>query len=422
MMQRSAYISRKWCCMVAFSKTSWIRSSRCSLVRNSMSRSFWDSCANFSIVSLLRMDLTARATSWSPAWAAAVRRKRCCAAQDVGDAWAILGAASSLRSRLTGASFCCTASSQVPRDNLFGEAWGGSDSAAPSSFGLASASGSLSGSERATVPHVVQRSSAEGLSMPVMLELAASIFAWNSSAHVLAPTFRISSPAGRLARASPAPRRSASAAASAAAAACCHEGWKTGASADRADVGRAAGPPSHSGMAQRPRTTTAAEVRRACLRTSRRSLASGRPPRAAATASACTRACTLTIPPSATTCCSAGLRTRSSKLRNRTASRPGCNSTAPLAGLLATTAASMPTEPPVRERRDWQTSRTLVSNTKPSLSQHCAPADDCSQRSSSGSKQPGKAAAMPAVRGRKGFGGERRIGKGWLDGDGRGGG
>mmetsp|Transcript_61867 Transcript_61867/g.109903 ORF Transcript_61867/g.109903 Transcript_61867/m.109903 type:complete len:212 (+) Transcript_61867:736-1371(+) len=74
--QRSAYMSMKWCCVVAFSKTSWMSSSTCTAELIPQSRSCLKSPENFSTVSLFKIDFTARATCSSPVDVAAFRR--CC--------------------------------------------------------------------------------------------------------------------------------------------------------------------------------------------------------------------------------------------------------------------------------------------------------------------------------------------------------
>mmetsp|Transcript_8189 Transcript_8189/g.17922 ORF Transcript_8189/g.17922 Transcript_8189/m.17922 type:complete len:284 (+) Transcript_8189:109-960(+) len=88
-------MSMKWCCVVAFSKTSWMRISTCLVVVTPQSISWWKSCTNFSTVSLFRMDLMARTTdssspvSWSPAL-----RAFCCAAQEFSEASSFFAGAS----------------------------------------------------------------------------------------------------------------------------------------------------------------------------------------------------------------------------------------------------------------------------------------------------------------------------------------
>mmetsp|Transcript_5870 Transcript_5870/g.17365 ORF Transcript_5870/g.17365 Transcript_5870/m.17365 type:complete len:292 (-) Transcript_5870:52-927(-) len=65
-MQRSVYISMKWCCVVALSKTSRMRHSTCAEVSMPHSSICWYSMSNFSKVSLLRMDFNLRTTNSPP--------------------------------------------------------------------------------------------------------------------------------------------------------------------------------------------------------------------------------------------------------------------------------------------------------------------------------------------------------------------
>mmetsp|Transcript_133146 Transcript_133146/g.284628 ORF Transcript_133146/g.284628 Transcript_133146/m.284628 type:complete len:271 (-) Transcript_133146:143-955(-) len=65
MMQRQVYISMKWCCVVAFSKTSLIKISMCNLVEMPLSSNFAYKVSNFSKVNLFNMDFMARMTTSS---------------------------------------------------------------------------------------------------------------------------------------------------------------------------------------------------------------------------------------------------------------------------------------------------------------------------------------------------------------------
>mmetsp|Transcript_17439 Transcript_17439/g.54639 ORF Transcript_17439/g.54639 Transcript_17439/m.54639 type:complete len:244 (+) Transcript_17439:197-928(+) len=114
---KSPYMLMKWCCVVAFSKISEMRSSRWSAVRMPQETSWSESCGNFSRVNLLRMDFIARTTS-APSGSPppVLRRARCRAAQEFSETSSLLRRsprASETLSEVCLRASCCEASRQL---------------------------------------------------------------------------------------------------------------------------------------------------------------------------------------------------------------------------------------------------------------------------------------------------------------------